>query len=655
MKRGESESVRACGVLRAYVALVALAGAAATATLGWSLGEGGGLIALLLAALAALVGARPVRIAALKTEFVPTHPFVHCALAALGPAPAVIVALAGIGGMLVARRQALSRMKGSFNVGAVALSTVAASHAYLLAGGTAGGSLAARFWPLVTATAVYFLTNSGLVAVAVALEKRQALLETWRQAFGWSAAAYFAGLTLAVALVMALEWIGPWALALGVPPCWLLASFYRMYRERLEEQRRRLEEAVHLNAELERKVAARTRELAEANRRLRETNEQLVEANRAKSEFLANVSHELRTPLNAIIGFSELLRDPQFGRLTERQLGFLTDIHESGEHLLNLINDILDLSKIEAGRMEVRKQLSSVPQLVAEALAMVRPQAVKKELDLRVSCSPEAESAEVDPGMFRQIVLNLLSNAVKFTGRGGRVEVAARADGDSLRVEVSDTGIGIPEEDHERIFREFYQVDGSYSRQYPGTGLGLALVWRMVGMHGGSVSVSSSPGQGSTFTCRFPACVRRERPAAAALAPVAPLARFPAGARTILLVEDNALNRKLARNALRSRGFRVVEADSGEEALSAVRRCRPDLVLMDLQLPGMDGLETTRRIKADPATTAIQVVALTAHAHRADEARAREAGCSGFITKPIRLAQFASQIESYLLPQEGAA
>jgi len=636
---------------------VALAGLLSLGAIGWEASSGARLDSLLLAALAALVAARPVRIPALKTDFVPTHPFVFCALAAVGPWAAVLVAVSGVAGMLLSRRRSLALLKGAFNLGAVILSTVAASWVYLALGGRLGSPLLARLWPLAAATAVYFLANSGLVAVAVAIERGERVWPTWRQGFLWSAAAYFAGLTLGVLLVLALERMGPWALALGVPPCWMLASFYKMYRERLEEHRRRLEEAVHLNAELERKVAERTRELAEANRLLRETNDQLVEANRAKSEFLANVSHELRTPLNAIIGFSELLRDPQFGRLTERQLGFVTDIHESGEHLLNLINDILDLSKIEAGKMEVRRQPSSIPQLCAEAMGMVRPQAAKKRLALQSHCAPEAEFAEVDPGMFRQVLLNLLSNSVKFTGPGGRVELRARAEGGDLVVEVSDTGIGIPPEDHEKIFQAFYQVDGSYSRQYPGTGLGLALVRRMVGMHGGTVSVRSAPGLGSTFTCRFPTCLTGERPAAAPVSPrVLPLAgERQAGRGTVLLVEDNPLNCKLARNALRSRGYRVLEVHTGEEALAAVHRFRPDLVLMDLQLPGMDGLEATRRIKADPATMGIQVVALTAHAHRLDEARAREAGCSGFITKPIRLAQFASQIEPYLVRQEGAA
>ncbi len=641
--------------LRAYVAAVVLAGAALIPTLDWDIGGGDGMTALLLAALAALVGARPVRIAALKTDFVPTHPFVLCALAALGPAPAVLVALAGIAGMLAVRHRALSLMKGSFNVGAVALSSVAASHAYALTGGTAGGSLVARLGPLVAATAAYFLTNSGLVAGAVAVEKREPYLETWRQAFGWSAATYFAGLTLAVVLVMVLEGIGPWALALGVPPCWLLAGFYRMYRERLEEQRRRLEEAVNLNAELERMVQARTQELAEANRRLQETNERLIEANRAKSEFLANVSHELRTPLNAIIGFSELLRDPQFGLLGDRQTEFLMDIQDSGEHLLNLINDILDLSKIEAGRMEVHLQSVDVLQLLREAAAMLRHQAAKKGLELQLGGASQVGTAELDPGMFRQIVLNLLSNAVKFTGPGGRVDAVARAEGRDLVVEVADTGIGIAKDDQEKIFQEFYQADGSYSRKYQGTGLGLALVRRMLAMHGGAVSLTSAPGQGSRFTCRFPEAIREAALAEVAV-PVAPAVAASAPARrTILLVEDNALNRKLARNALRSRGYDVVEAESGEEALAVVHQCRPDLVLMDLQLPGMDGLETTRRLKGDPATSAIQVVALTAHAQRLDQARAREAGCAGYITKPIRLARFASEIEPYFAPQEGAA
>jgi signal transduction histidine kinase/CheY-like chemotaxis protein len=463
---------------------------------------------------------------------------------------------------------------------------------------------------------------------------------------------------LATGLLWAIHTVGPSGLALGIPPIWLLVSFYRTHKERQERSQQRIEQVEGLNEHLEDKVAERTRDLQlalsqieGANERLRTANERLLEANRAKSEFLANVSHELRTPLNAIIGFSDLLRDSE---LDERQREFVGDVHDSGNHLLALINNILDLSKVEAGKMEVHLETIDLPRAIAEAVAMVRPQAAKKNLELVVECAANVRGAELDPGMFRQALVNLLGNGVKFTLEGGRVTVRAESAGRDLLLDVEDTGIGIKEEDLGKIFDEFYQVDGSYSRTYEGTGLGLALVRRMLEMQNATIQVRSTVGAGSCFACRFTACLVDE-PASVEPAPESP-PRKPASAegRTVLVVEDHAVNRKLARSALRRGGFEVFEVRTGEEAIDWLKRRTPDLVLMDIQLPGMDGLEVTRRLKADPRTAGLPVVALTAHAREQDARRATEAGCVGYITKPIRLSQFPRQVASYLLDPEPA-
>lgn len=315
---------------------------------------------------------------------------------------------------------------------------------------------------------------------------------------------------------------------------------------------------------------------------------------------------------------------------------------------------------------------------------MVRPQSHMKELDLLVTCDPDIVVARLDRGMFRQVLLNLLANAVKFTEPGGTVEVRASRSDDELLVSVRDTGIGMTEEDTEKIFKAFYQVDGSYARQYEGTGLGLALVQRMVEIQHGSVTVTSSLGQGSCFTLSFPESVvddvrlsdrdteefagedeprpaptprELDRPALLAATEDPEPLPFPAegefGATsesgcTILVVEDNPMNRKLARNALRRTGWRILEATTGEAALETLAVERVDLVLMDLQLPGLDGLETTRRIKANPRLRDIVVVAVTAHVKEADEELAIDAGCVGYLTKPIRLAQFPEQVAGFL-------
>ncbi|HKQ62055.1 MAG TPA: ATP-binding protein [Candidatus Polarisedimenticolaceae bacterium] len=613
--------------------------------------------AFVLATLAALAGATPVRIPALKTSVSATDPFVFTAIAAYGPLAACLTAAAGILGSMLGRDSRRTHHL-AFNVGNVVVSVAGAAAIFLAVGGRTGGPLGPRLAPLALATTVYFLLNTWLVTGVIVVDTGRRFLEIWRESRLWTAISAYGGLTLAAALLWALEWGGPSGLALGIPPCWLLAAFYRTHKERHEEQQARIRRVEGQNVELEAKVAERTQELQaamvdleSANTRLRTTNERLVEANRAKSEFLANVSHELRTPLNAVIGFSDLLRDPSFGQLTPQQGDYVRDIHESGEHLLRLINEILDLSKIEAGRMEVHAERFEVARAIHDAVAMVRPQAVKQGLELQVQCAEDAAAAELDPGMFRQVLINLLSNAVKFTPAGGRVAVRTRRSGDELVVTVEDSGIGIAPEHHERIFEEFYQVDGSYARTYGGTGLGLALVRRMVQMQGGEIRVDSVPGEGSRFICRYPDAVVDALPQPEPPAPS--IGASPDGAgRSILVVEDNPLNRKLVRNVLQARGYRVLEAQTGEEALRQLRGGLPDLVLMDLQLPGMDGLEVTRRLKADPATRSVPIVALTAHARTGDEERAREAGCAGYITKPIRLAIFPAQVDEFLLSAE---
>ena len=617
----------------------------------------------LLAMLVALAGATPVRIPALKTSVTATDAFVLTALAAYGPMPACFVAAVGVLSSSLTLQRNRRWMHLAFNAGNVVLSIGLAAQAYRMVGGVAGGPLEAQIWPLLVAATVYFLTNTGLVTAAIVLDSERTFLDTWTETGLWTAVSTYAGLTLAAGLLLALQFVGPSALTLGIPPCWLLAAFYRTHKERQEEQQRRIQHVEDLNLELEDKVAERTVELQgalshieNANSELRMANERLTEANRSKSEFLANVSHELRTPLNAIIGFSDLLRDRSVGELNHQQVDFIRDIYESGDHLLRLINNILDLSKMEACRMELHTEKIELRRAVRDAVAMVRPQAAGKNLSLDILDSPDVRAGELDPGLFRQVLVNLLSNAVKFTPSGGQVRVIAEREGTDLLLHVEDTGIGIPADQQAKIFTEFYQVDGSYARTYEGTGLGLALVRCMVELHGGKVSLESIPGQGSRFTCRYPGCLieAEQLVETTAVLPTIDAEAPVRDGRTILVVEDNPMNRKLARNVLRSRGYRVLEATTGEEALQLLQERSPDLVLMDLQLPGMDGLEVTRKLKANPRTADLPVVALTAHARETDEENARQAGCVGYITKPIRLHKFPGQIAAYLSRQGSA-
>jgi len=239
-------------------------------------------------------------------------------------------------------------------------------------------------------------------------------------------------------------------------------------------------------------------------REIQDKSQQLEIANRHKSEFLANMSHELRTPLNAVIGFSEVLAERYFGELNEKQMEYVNDIHSSGRHLLGLINDILDLSKIEAGRMELDLADFDLPAALQNAMTLVKERAQRHGIALSLEVDLSLGLVRADERKFKQIMLNLLSNAVKFTPEGGKVSVAAKPNGAGVEVAVSDTGVGIAPEDHDAVFEEFKQVGRDYTRKAEGTGLGLALTKRFVELHGGQIRIASSLGKGATFTFTLP-------------------------------------------------------------------------------------------------------------------------------------------------------
>jgi signal transduction histidine kinase len=243
-------------------------------------------------------------------------------------------------------------------------------------------------------------------------------------------------------------------------------------------------------------------------REIQDKSRELEIANQHKSEFLANMSHELRTPLNAIIGFSEVLLERMFGEVNDKQADYLEDIHSSGRHLLNLINDILDLSKVEAGRMELDLGAFDLPTAIGNAIALIRERAQKHAITLNVQLEPGLADVVADERKLKQILLNLLSNAVKFTPDGGRIHVGARRAGHDVEVAIEDTGIGIAATDHAAVFDEFRQVGRQYTSKHEGTGLGLALTRRFVELHGGTIRVDSELGKGSIFTFTLPQPMR---------------------------------------------------------------------------------------------------------------------------------------------------
>jgi signal transduction histidine kinase/ActR/RegA family two-component response regulator len=430
----------------------------------------------------------------------------------------------------------------------------------------------------------------------------------------------------------------------------LCQAFNRMLTQ-IETSKDALRKA---NDQLEERVKQRTAELEEeidqrqkAQADLERSRDAAEAASRAKSEFLANMSHEIRTPLNGILGFSELLLDgaDQLDEAERRE--FIQTISRSGEHLLALINDILDLSKIEADRLEVERVACSPHDLMAEVLSVLRVKAQEKRLSLECEWHGRIpETIQTDPARVRQLLMNLIGNAIKFT-EAGAVRVAAQLDGDTaspqMVFEIIDTGVGIPPDKLTDIFDPFVQADNSVTRKYGGTGLGLAISRRIARTLGGDLTVQSKVGKGSTFTASVDtgplgevdsiACPAfesislqkgKQKDASAALQ-----------SARILLVDDGDTNRKVVSIMLKRSGADVTTAEDGQIAVDLVAEREFDVILMDMQMPVMDGYMAARTLRQRGIT--IPIIALTAHAMKGDEEKCVAAGCSGYLTKPVKL------------------
>ena len=436
------------------------------------------------------------------------------------------------------------------------------------------------------------------------------------------------------------------------------ASFNKMtldlkrYRTEIEEYSRTLKQ----------KVEARTKALRLMNEELHKTNRELERVSKHKSEFLANMSHELRTPLNAIIGFSEILFDQSFGKLNEKQMNYAQNVAVSGKHLLQLINEILDLAKVESGKMSLQLDTFPISGAIAEITGLAKGLAAKKEIEIRQRLSPKLTSITADRKKFKQIFYNLLSNAIKFTRVGGWVEISTDVVGDfglsvgdefvlkrNAEFCVRDNGVGIDKADQEKIFQEFQQVDGSVSREYEGTGLGLALTKKLVELHGGSLWVESEKDKGSSFYFTIPMAEKEMRPptegeADRAKAEVAAPAAEGGGPEknTVLVVEDDVQSFELIAAHLEDAGYHVVHAATGEQALQLAHLIQPTIIALDIILPGRDGWSVLQELKAQPDTAHIPVMIISV---LQDEETAFSLGAADYIVKPISRTALLGRVE----------
>jgi PAS domain S-box-containing protein len=401
------------------------------------------------------------------------------------------------------------------------------------------------------------------------------------------------------------------------------------------------------NVELENRVVERTTELERANR--------------AKDEFLANMSHELRTPLNSILGLSETLLEQRSGSLNDRQQKSLEIIESGGRHLLSLINDILDLSKIEAGKFDFYPEPIFVDEICRSSLTFIKSQALKKAITVSYKNETTISKMYADPRRLKQILVNLLTNAVKFTNQNGHVTLQVTAEPEQERIDflVIDDGLGIAEEDLKRLFKPFVQLDGRLNRHHEGTGLGLALVQKLTDLHGGSVEVESAPGQGSRFTISLPykrletvkietASLKSTPSVSEQITQSSEVSSTIEASYTVLLAEDNVSNVLMISEYLESHAYKVIVAHDGIEAIEHAEKFNPDIILMDIQMPAMDGLEAITRLRANSRFVATPIIALTAMAMSGDREHCLSAGASEYMSKPVSLKSLRSLIADLL-------
>ena len=425
------------------------------------------------------------------------------------------------------------------------------------------------------------------------------------------------------------------------------AQLFEQAQQEIVERKQAQEALEAERASLAQRIEARTSELQVANA-------ELARASRLKDEFLASMSHELRTPLNAILGMSEVLQDQVYGPLTPKQMKTTQTIEHSGRHLLSLINDILDLSKIGAGKLSLNPHPVAIKNVCEASLQFVKQMAHTRQIKLMATYDDRAETLSADELRLKQILVNLLSNAVKFTPEGGRVGLEVNGDPANQVVyfTIWDTGIGIAQEDLSKLFQPFVQLDSRLSRVYSGTGLGLSLVYRLTEMHGGSIAVESEIGRGSRFTVSMPWQLSTDKQAELQSDTIlqngysAPKVLQRQSKPLVLLAEDNEANIQMIFDYLTVTNHQVLVARNGIEAIKQAQEKQPDIILMDIQMPEMDGLEAIRQLRTDPRLASTPIIALTALAMPGDKERCLAAGATDYMSKPIGLKQLTEVIKA---------
>ena len=434
----------------------------------------------------------------------------------------------------------------------------------------------------------------------------------------------------------------------GDEPDILIQAFNEMLGQ-IQEREAALQEA---HRELEQRVQARTAQLAAANSALELQNREVERATQLKSQFLASMSHELRTPLNAIIGFSDLLAEKTAGELTEKQGRFVGHVRDGARHLLQLINDILDLSKIESGLLELQLESFKVSEAMPEVLSVIRPLAMAKKI--RLEDAGESLSVYADRVRFKQILYNLISNALKFTPDGGKVRVECLSQGGLARISVSDTGIGIRPQDQQLIFEEFRQAGDTTRGVKEGTGLGLAITKRLVERQGGTIHVTSELGKGSCFTFSLP------------MGKVLPQVRQDVltgdidardahprvGKPLVLVVDDEAPARELLASYLESAGYRVEAVSSGAKAIEKARQLRPSAITLDVLMPGGSGFETLFQLKNSSETAQIPIIVVSI----VDQKQIGfTMGAAEYLVKPVQKSVLLEAVRKHVRPGTGVS